>query len=53
LLRPIIDFSVPPGEVYEVVPAWQLFERKLELSPRQVVLINTPDSLGAYDAQGT
>jgi CHASE2 domain len=38
-LRPIIDFSVPPGEVYEVVPAWQLFERKLELSPRQVVLI--------------
>ncbi|NJM46477.1 MAG: CHASE2 domain-containing protein [Alkalinema sp. RU_4_3] len=38
-LRPIIDFSVPPGEVYQVVPAWQLLEQNLELSPQQVVLI--------------
>jgi hypothetical protein len=38
-LRPIIDFSVPPGEAYEVVPAWQLLEKGLELSPQQVVLI--------------
>jgi hypothetical protein len=38
-LRPIIDFSILPGESYEVVPAWQLFEQKLEQLPQQVVLI--------------
>jgi hypothetical protein len=38
-LRPIIDFSIPPGEAYEVVPAWQLLQQGLELSPQQVVLI--------------
>lgn len=43
-LHPIIDFSIPPQQVYEPLPAWHLLENKLnpqQISriPQQVVII--------------
>jgi hypothetical protein len=51
-LRPIIDFSIPPDQVYERLPAWQLLETKTALRlvnpSSQVVLI----AAGAYGEAG-
>jgi len=40
-LHPIIDFSMPPGQVYEQIPAWQLLddgEAGLSLSTQIVII---------------
>ncbi len=43
--QPIIDFSIPPDQVYTKIPAWQLMENadanKFPLIPKQAVLIAT------------
>ncbi len=42
-LQPIIDFSLPPTQVYTKIPAWKLIEKpdnnKFPLIPNQIVLI--------------
>jgi CHASE2 domain/CHAT domain len=42
-LQPIIDFSLPPAQVYTKIPAWKLIEKpdnnKFPLISKQVVLI--------------
>jgi CHASE2 domain/CHAT domain len=42
-LEPILDYSIPPKQVYETIPAWQLIEKpdinKFPLMSKQVVLI--------------
>ncbi|GAA6623531.1 hypothetical protein [Scytonema sp. NUACC26] len=43
-LHPIIDFSIPPNQVYESVPAWQLLDNNTRNPPlaniqKQVVII--------------
>lgn len=40
-LHPIIDFSIPPDQVYRPIPAWQL----LQLSPDSVSNISSDSSL--------
>ncbi|MGB3650335.1 MAG: CHASE2 domain-containing protein [Rivularia sp. (in: cyanobacteria)] len=32
-LHPIIDFSIPPKQIYQTIPAWKLLENKENLSP--------------------
>ena len=32
-LHPIIDFSIPPENVYQTLPAWQLLEQPTEINP--------------------
>lgn len=49
-LNPIVDFSIPPEQVYNSIPAWQLLEGK-KLLPnlqQQVVII----AAGGYDEAG-
>ena len=29
-LHPIIDFSIPPKQIYQTIPAWKLLEEKVE-----------------------
>ncbi|MDY6900311.1 MAG: CHASE2 domain-containing protein [Cyanobacteriota bacterium] len=52
-LHPIIDFSIPPKQVYQTVPAWKLLEQGLgndkKTSPSQIVII-VP---GGYGEAGT
>lgn len=43
-LQPIIDFSIPPEQIYEHIPAWQLLKLpanspQLKRLPQQVVLL--------------
>lgn len=42
-IRPLIDFSIPPSQVYTKIPAWQIIENpsnnKFPLIPEQIVLI--------------
>ncbi|MBD2204535.1 CHASE2 domain-containing protein [Calothrix sp. FACHB-1219] len=42
-LQPILDYSIPPKQVYQTIPAWQLIEQpdinKFPLMSKQVVLI--------------
>lgn len=52
-LHPIIDFSIPPNQVYQRLPAWQLLEKSadsLKLDPNQqpVVMI----AAGGYGEAG-
>ncbi|BAZ02893.1 putative Chase2 sensor protein (plasmid) [Tolypothrix tenuis PCC 7101] len=52
-LHPIIDFSIPPNQVYESVPAWKLLEQDSKNLPlanlqKQVVII----AAGGYDEAG-
>lgn len=52
-IRPLIDFSIPPSQVYTKIPAWQIMENpdtnKFPLVPEQVVLIAS----GSDDRLGT
>ncbi|GAB4194386.1 MAG: hypothetical protein Fur006_40070 [Coleofasciculaceae cyanobacterium] len=52
-LHPIIDFSIPPNQVYQRLPAWQLLEKSpdsLKLDPNrpQIVMI----AAGGYGEAG-
>ncbi|BAY93678.1 MULTISPECIES: CHASE2 domain-containing protein [unclassified Tolypothrix] len=52
-LHPIIDFSIPPNQIYESVPAWKLLEQDSKNLPlanlqKQVVII----AAGGYDEAG-
>jgi CHASE2 domain len=52
-LHPIIDFSIPPNQVYESIPAWQLLDEDSKNPPlaniqKQVVII----AAGGYDEAG-
>ena len=49
-LHPITDFSIPPQQVYESIPAWQVIERSetLDLSAWQTVMIAS----GGYEEAG-
>ncbi|AFZ01269.1 CHASE2 domain-containing protein [Calothrix sp. PCC 6303] len=52
-LHPIIDFSIPPNQIYESVPAWKLLEQDSKNLPlanlqKQVVII----APGGYDEAG-
>ncbi|MGB3514960.1 MAG: CHASE2 domain-containing protein [Elainellaceae cyanobacterium] len=49
-LHPITDFSIPPQQVYEPIPAWQVIERSqtLDLSDWQTVMIAS----GGYEEAG-
>ncbi|NJN10680.1 MAG: CHASE2 domain-containing protein [Richelia sp. RM1_1_1] len=52
-LHPIIDFSIPPNQIYESVPAWKLLEQDSKSLPlanlqKQVVII----AAGGYDEAG-
>ena len=52
-LHPIIDFSIPPNQVYESIPAWQLLDKDGKNPPlaslqKQVVII----AAGGYDEAG-
>ncbi|MBE9229063.1 CHASE2 domain-containing protein [Phormidium sp. LEGE 05292] len=43
-LQPIIDFSIPPGQIYQTIPAWQLLKTtpnssKLSNIQQQVIMI--------------
>ncbi|MGB6013493.1 MAG: CHASE2 domain-containing protein [Nodosilinea sp.] len=49
-LQPLLDFSIPPGQVYQAVPAWQLLEAPEEVLDTQtlqdqVVIV----AAGGYD----
>ncbi|WP_017302222.1 CHASE2 domain-containing protein [Nodosilinea nodulosa] len=52
-LQPLLDFSIPPQQVYQTVPAWQLLEAPQAALGRQPlknrVVIIAP---GGYDAAG-
>ena len=41
-LHPIVDFSIPPKQVYQTVPAWKLLENKENLSPNLPILPISP-----------
>jgi hypothetical protein len=52
-LHPIIDFSIPPNQVYQRLPAWQLLEKspdslKLDPNQPQIVMI----AAGGYGEAG-
>jgi hypothetical protein len=52
-LHPIIDFSIPPNQIYESVSAWKLLEQDSKSLPlanlqKQVVII----AAGGYDEAG-
>lgn len=48
-LEPAIDFSIPPQQVYEEVPAWQVLEnRSFNHLPQQAVIIAS----GGYSEAG-
>ncbi|MEH2252133.1 hypothetical protein [Nostoc sp.] len=56
-LQPLIDFSIPPDQIYTKIPAWKLLENsntnKFPLIPKQVVLIasGNDERLGIAPAQ--
>jgi hypothetical protein len=55
-LQPILDFSIPPNQIYETVPAWQLLEeadtflqsRSLKNLQQSIIII----APGGYDEAG-
>ena len=57
-LHPIVDFSIPPKQVYQSIPAWKLLEQKLDNSkknnsphpPNYPIIIIAP---GGYGEAGT
>ena len=56
-LHPIIDFSIPPKQIYQTIPAWKLLENKENLSPNlplsaspHPIIIIVP---GGYEEAGT
>ncbi|HEY9873984.1 MAG TPA: CHASE2 domain-containing protein, partial [Candidatus Obscuribacterales bacterium] len=48
-LKPLIDFSIPPNQVYQRIPAWQLLEdyRLPDLQEKVVII-----AAGGYDQAG-
>ncbi|BAZ00305.1 putative Chase2 sensor protein [Tolypothrix tenuis PCC 7101] len=56
-IQPILDYSIPPSQVYTTIPAWQLIENpdinKFPLVSKQVVLIavGSDDRLGIAPGQ--
>ncbi|TVP59087.1 MAG: CHASE2 domain-containing protein [Nodularia sp. (in: Bacteria)] len=49
-MHPIIDFSIPPQEVYRAIPAWQLLENPvLPQNLQQQIVMIAP---GGYDEAG-
>jgi len=48
-LHPIIDFSLPPKQVYQTIPAWKLLENKEIISPQQITIV----APGGYGEAGT
>jgi CHASE2 domain/CHAT domain len=54
--QPIIDFSIPPDQVYTKIPAWQLMDNpnanKFPLISKQAVLIATGNDERLGKAQG-
>ncbi|MEM7556816.1 MAG: CHASE2 domain-containing protein, partial [Cyanobacteria bacterium P01_A01_bin.84] len=55
-LQPILDFSIPPTQIYDIVPAWQILEDKQAFlqsrslkSLEQTIVIIAP---GGYDEAG-
>jgi len=57
ILEPLIDYSLPPSQVYTKIPAWKLIENPnindFPLIPKQVVLIavGSDERLGLVDGQ--
>lgn len=56
-LHPIVDFSLPPTQVYQIVPAWQLLEKspdapQLKNLDRQVVIVAARYSEAGIDFEG-
>ncbi|MBF2015298.1 MAG: CHASE2 domain-containing protein [Rivularia sp. T60_A2020_040] len=47
-LHPIIDFSIPPKQVYQTIPAWKLVEKQI-ISPSQIIIV----APGGYEEAGT
>lgn len=47
-LQPIVDFSLPPGQVYQTVPAWQLLETSAagELGFQDHIVMLVPGGYG-------
>lgn len=45
-LPPIVDYSIPPGQVYESIPAWQVLESGLPPTEGQPIVIIAP---GGYE----
>ncbi|WP_413161082.1 CHASE2 domain-containing protein [Capilliphycus salinus ALCB114379] len=49
-LQPIIDFSIPPEQVYQTIPAWQLLEQPSEIDSLidldQYVILIAPGGYG-------
>ncbi len=55
-LQPLLDFSIPPEQVYQTIPAWQLLESP-ELVLQQLGLESLEDAVvmivaGGYDEAG-
>ncbi|MEH1782757.1 MAG: CHASE2 domain-containing protein [Nostoc sp.] len=49
-MHPIVDFSVPPNQIYHSIPAWQLLENQaIPQSLQQQIVIIVP---GGYDEAG-
>jgi CHASE2 domain-containing sensor protein len=47
-LHPIVDFSIPPQQVYKTIPAWKLLESRQKL-PGKIIII----APGGYEEAGT
>lgn len=45
-LQPIIDFSIPPEQVYQSIPAWKLLEAPPKLLQQQPVVLIAPGGHG-------
>ncbi len=45
-LQPIIDFSIPPEQVYQSIPAWKLLEAPSTLLKQQPVVLIAPGGHG-------
>ncbi|BAY25300.1 hypothetical protein NIES2100_51060 [Calothrix sp. NIES-2100] len=56
-LQPILDYSIPPKQAYQTIPAWQLIEKpdinKFPLMSKQVVLISVGSDERLGIAPGT
>lgn len=47
-LRPLVDYSLPPQQVYQTVPAWQLLDQSQSIPPHAVVILGP----GGYQEAG-
>jgi hypothetical protein len=56
-LHPIIDFSIPPKQIYQIIPAWKLLENRITLSPNLPIPPSPPPIIlvapGGYGEAGT